>query len=117
MVAVISTAESFEPRPLEELPALVRWFASSAGREAVLGGRLVAEYEFWRKFKRPPVRPGDGARVAARAKEWASKAERVEDRMQRGFEPFHGDGEWLAWYRATERRAQALLSGKVGDAA
>lgn len=116
-VAVITTAESFEPRPLEELPALRRWFASAAGRAALDGNRLVAEYEFWRKFKRPPVQPRDRDAVARRAAEWLSKAERIEDRLARGLAPLHDDADWLEWYLSTTARAKALVVAKVEDAA
>ncbi|WP_300009721.1 hypothetical protein [uncultured Roseobacter sp.] len=116
-VAVISTAECFEPRPLEELPALRRWFASAAGRAALEGNRLVAEYEFWRKFKRPPVQPRDKEAVARRAAEWATKAERVRDRVARGLSPLHDDAAWLDWYNSVTERAQALVAADREDAA
>lgn len=108
-VSIISTAESFEPRPLEEMPALRRWFASAAGRSALQGNRLLAEYEFWRKFKRPPVQTRDREAVARRASEWASKAERVQDRIQRGFSPMHDDAAWLEWYERTTLQARQLV--------
>ncbi|WP_299734681.1 hypothetical protein [uncultured Roseobacter sp.] len=116
-VSIISTAESFEPRPLEELPALRRWFASAAGRRALEGDRLVAEYEFWRKFKRPPITPRDQEAVARRAAEWASKAERVQDRIRRGLLPMHDDASWLHWYEETTERAKALVSSAIEGAA
>lgn len=113
VVTIISTAEAFEPRPLEELPALVRWFASAAGSEALLADRLVAEYEFWRRFKRPPAQSNDRQRVSERAAEWSARAERIEDRMARGLTPLHDDGAWLSWYRRTEDKARALLAEPV----
>ncbi|MEP0961111.1 MAG: hypothetical protein ABJQ70_02610 [Roseobacter sp.] len=108
-VSIVGVAESYEPRPLEELPALVRWFKSKAGESALSEGRLVAEYEFWRKFKRPPVSSQDRGRVQERASEWSGKSARIEERIQRGLSPLHDDGAWLAWYRKTEKAALALV--------
>lgn len=117
-VGILSTAESYEPRPLQELPALRRWFASTAGRAACEGDRLVAEYMFWQKFKRPPTQPRERESVARRATEWSSKAERIEDRIRRGLPPMHDDADWLDWYRAKLAQAQALVeAGKKGRAA
>lgn len=117
-VGIISAAERFEQRPLEELPASRRWFASAAGRAALKGNRLVAEYRFWQKYKRPPTDPRDQEAVARRAAEWASKAERIQDRIGRGLPPLHDDAGWLDWYNAQHERARALVeAGKNGEAA
>lgn len=107
---VIGQAEAFERRPIEELPELVRWFRSQAGRDAAQEGRLAAEFWFWQQAKRPPVKPEDRARVAEWSAEWTSKANRIRDRLGRGLRPFPGDGEWLAHFEDTEARARALLS-------
>ncbi|MBO9453250.1 hypothetical protein J7426_23515 [Tropicibacter sp. R16_0] len=113
MATVIGCAEAFEPRPLEELPAVARWFGSQAGIEAARAGRLVAEYEFWRRKKRPPMNVQERKVVSDRAATWSARADRVRDRIDRGFAPFGDDGEWLRWYDATKARAAALV-GKAG---
>jgi hypothetical protein len=110
-------AEAFEARPLEELPGLLRWFASEAGRLALADERLVSEYLFWKSKKRPPVSVQDRKAVAEHAAEMRSKAERVRDRIRRGFAPLYDDGEWLRWFEATEARVKSFLSQEHGEAA
>lgn len=116
MVAVLSTAEAFEPRALEELPALARWFGSEAGRAALAGDRLVAEFLFWQKFKRPPVAAQEKAKVAARAADWSRRVTLIEERVARGLSPLYDDEEWLRWYRSIEARVKALVDQR-GEAA
>ncbi|MCA0945870.1 hypothetical protein LCM08_13200 [Salipiger pacificus] len=110
-------AEAREPRPLGELPTVLRWFRSVAGREALAGNRLVAEYQFWTEKKRPPTSYREKAAVTRRASEHASKVERVRDRISRGLLPFDGDGEWLAWYDETEAKVRGYVdAAQDGDA-
>ena len=110
-------AEAFESRPLDELPGLLRWFASEAGRLALADERLVAEYLFWKSKKRPPVSPQDRKLVADHAAEMRSKAERIRDRISRGVAPLFDDGEWLAWFDKTEAKVKGYLAQHQGEAA
>lgn len=111
---VIGFAESFERRPLEELPELLRWFASKAGPEALKAGRHVAEYEFWKKYKRPPVGRDDARRVAEVAAKWQSKAERVRQEIERlGNARWPDDRQWLDWYEAQGAYVRELIEGKA----
>ena len=96
---VLGLAESFQRRPLDELPALLRWFASAAGGAAVLGDRLVAEYWFWTMHKRPPVKPMDKKVVADKAEEWRRRVELAKDRIARGHTMPDDDAQWLQWYQ------------------
>ena len=107
----IGKAEEFEKAPLEELPELLRWFKSSAGQAALEGDRLVAEYEFWIKYKHPPSQPASRRKVSKRADDWRLKAARIQDRLDRGVSPFAGDSEWLAWYKARLVYVTALVGG------
>lgn len=110
---VIGLAEAFEPRPLREIPELRRWFASRAGAEALLAGRHVAEYEFWRQKKRPPISRQDGRLVAERAQEWQSRAERIRDRLRRGVPLLQAEDQaWLEWYEARGREVEALIEAE-----
>lgn len=110
-------AEAFEARPLEELPGLLRWFASEAGRLALADERLVAEYLFWKSKKRPPVLMQDRKLVSDHAAEMRSKAERIRDRISRGVAPLFDDGEWLAWFDKTEAKVRGYLAHHHGEAA
>ena len=108
---IMGFAEACRPRPLEAVPELLGWFRSRAGEAALAGDRLVAEYLFWEKLKRPPIYPQDKARVAERAAEWSSRAERIRERQSR---PDRGvmadDVEWLAWYDALHTRVAAIVA-------
>lgn len=83
-VTILGLAEMFERRPLVELPALLRWFKSTAGQAAHTGDRLVAEYWFWTKNKRPPVRDADKRLVSSKAEVLARRLELALDRKRRG---------------------------------
>lgn len=109
---IAGLAEAFQSRPIEDVPEVARWFGSAAGRAALAGDRLVAEFEFWERKKRPPLSRQETDRVAQRAREQSERAARIRDRIRRGLPPlFDVDGEWLSWYDATRRRAEALVNG------
>lgn len=110
---VIGLAEAFQPRPLEQVPELMRWFASRAGQEALAGGRLVAEFMFFERKKRPPMTEQDRRIVAERAAQWVRRAERINERMGRGLMPVGDDGEWLHWFEGLERRLTSIVQGGI----
>lgn len=110
---IVGLAEAFAPRPVEELPELVRWFRSAAGSAALTGDRLVAEYLFFRKRKRPPLRPAEQAMIAERAAGWRRRLVLIAEREGRGLAPDADDLAFRDWYRGLEARVAAL----VGEAA
>jgi len=107
---VVGFAEAFEKRPLGELPQLLSWFASAAGREALKGQRLVVEYQFWVARKRPPISDQDKRNVLAHARDMEERVMRAQDYVDRGIEPPFGEGEWLAGYRRTRAYVEGLVS-------
>jgi len=113
VVGIISIAEAICPRPLEEAPGVASWFGSRAGPAAVAENRLVAEFLFWERFKRPPMSDRDKAGVARQAAEMRGDAHRIEDQLRRGVEPGAERREFLRWYREIEARALALV--KAGE--
>lgn len=108
----IAYAQMAEPRPIEEMPGLVSWFASAAGQRALSEDRLVAEYRWWRHKHRPPMNPEEWAMVTKRAAEWRGRAERFRDRLSRGVALDHQDGGWLAAYEADHAAALALVGNR-----
>lgn len=106
---IVGLAEAFEPLPVEHAPNLASWFQSKAGMDAVANDRLVAEFLFFQNRKRPPVSDQERRTIASRAREWADKAARIQDRINRGLQPFADDGQWLAWFKETEKRAMILV--------
>jgi hypothetical protein len=109
---VLGLAESFQRRPLDELPALLRWFASAAGGAAVLGDRLVAEYWFWTMHKRPPVKPTDKKVVADKAEEWRRRVELAKDRIARGHTMPDDEAQWLQWYQGKVTYVEGLVGNR-----
>lgn len=109
-ITINSVAEAFEPRPLEELPALARWFASNAGRVAQGEDRLVAEYEFFRTHKRPPIHDGERAKITAKAEDWRRQVELTRDRLRRAVPVGEHDRAFLQWYDRRLAHVTGLLS-------
>ena len=108
--ATITTiAEGLEQRPMRELPALLRWFSSKAGPDALANERHVAEYQFWKRWKKPPVTDRDKRQVAATAREMTDRAARIKDRMDRGLSPFGDDGLWYEWYLDLDQRVRGYI--------
>ena len=115
---VLGLAEDFERRPLIELPALLRWFRSEAGRAALAHDRLVAEYWFWTDRKRPPVKPADRKTVADRAAGYARRVELAEDRLAREVPLADQERRFLDWYRARLAYVSSLVADqRDGEAA
>jgi hypothetical protein len=114
----IGFAEAFERSPLEEAPALLRWFASVEGPKALAGGIHVAQYLFWTRNKRPPMSPADRKAVEDHAAQIADRAMRVRDKLDRGVEPFADDTHWYVRFLETEARVRGYIEAAVkgGDA-
>ncbi|MHA7870636.1 MAG: hypothetical protein ACX93U_24475 [Salipiger thiooxidans] len=108
MATIMPLAEAAQPRPLEEVPALARWFRSAAGVEAYREKRLLAEFRFWEQFKKPPLKDGEKRMVREKARELDSEYRVRTDRERRGVAS-DDDLQWLAWHRKEEARAMALL--------
>lgn len=113
VVSFLSTAEAYEPRALEDVPAVASWFRSRAGVSAAEAGRLVAEFMFVEKKKRPPVTDADRKAIADRAREWGRDVELARDRIARGASLGGYEGGFLQWFEGIEARAMALVDAGV----
>lgn len=110
-ITVLGFAEVCQPRPLEDLKGLARWFGSAAGSAALKDDRLVAEYRFWLRFKRPPTSDQDRRTIASRAAEWRDRALRIEDRIARlGRAADLEDEAWLQAYNRDHAAALKLVN-------
>jgi len=114
-ITFIGWAEAYEKRPLGQVPAVLGWFKSRAGRDALREGRLVAEYEFWRDRKRPPVSDRERTSIRDRADEINSQVARHEDRMERQVPAFFDDGDFYRWYQGVLKQCKAWVA--EGEAA
>ncbi len=116
-VSILGFAEAREPRPLEEVPGLRSWFISAAGRTAAgIPGRLVAEFGFWKRRKRPPLGDREWDAVNRNAADYARRVELTRDRLARGVQVDATDTSWLAHYEQTEATLLGWIA-KAGDAA
>lgn len=114
----LAFAEIAQPRALEDAPGVASWFASAAGAEALVADRLVAEFLFWQRMKRPPLSRGDKHGVEEQAAEFRHDRARARSNRDAGRPPMFDDARWLPWYEALEARALALVeAGKRGEAA
>lgn len=114
---IIAFAELVEPRPIMELPAMLRWFRSEAGRQAEAAGRLVEEYAFWCRHKRPPRGPGEYRSVADRAEANRHRAEVITDRVDRGVALDPEDHDWMRRYQDRLYQLRELVRGGAEGAA
>lgn len=111
-ISINSTAEAFEKRPVEEMPALIRWFASNAGRTANDADRLVAEYEFFRTRKRPPINDQDRNKVREVSERWTRRVDLARDRTRRGYSLSDDDAGWLRWYEGRLEYVTGLVAAE-----
>ena len=101
-------AELIEPRPVAELPALLRWFRSVEGPKALHAGTLVETWQYFQRYKRPPKIAAGQINAAAVANQ--SRAIRIREREQRGSaQP--DDVLWLRWYERRLAYCEAIVRG------
>jgi len=111
-VGFLATAQRYQPLPLEELPVLASWFGSVEGPRARAEGRVIGEFLFIQKHRRPPLDHERHA-VLARCRELADEQMRLRDRDETD-RADSGDRARLAWLDEVERRAMALI--EAGEA-
>lgn len=117
LACVLGWAEVVQPRPLEEVPELARWFRSRAGTAALEGGRLVAEFQWWQAKKAPPRNERERFLVRERAQGHAERAELARDRLRRGVPLRPEEAQWLDWFEATEARIAELVAEGAAERA
>ncbi|PYE80828.1 hypothetical protein [Pseudoroseicyclus aestuarii] len=102
-------AEMVQPRPLDEVPALVRWFRSIEGPRAVAEGTLVETFLWFEKKKAPPVTPQARALVAQKAQANRRRLEVIGDRRKREVLNDANDLAWERWYLDQRERVEGLV--------
>jgi len=105
---VLNFAELIVPRPLEELPSLLRWFRSVEGPRALHDQTLVETFVYFRRYKRPPVMAQ--LQITQEAADNRRKLELLADREARGVASAD-DVQWLAWYRGRLAYCTAIVTG------
>lgn len=95
-------AELVQPRPLAELPGLVRWFRSVEGPRAIADGTVVATWDYFERHKAPPVQPGARAFVLAEAQATRRRLQVVDEKVAAGIVVEAQELAWADWYRKRE---------------
>ncbi|MCZ4351546.1 hypothetical protein O4H61_03370 [Roseovarius aestuarii] len=108
---IVTFAQLAEPRPIDEMPNLVSWFRSAAGRRAAEADQLAEEYGWWCKFRSPPYADHHQRMIAEKAAENRSRESLIRDRMARGVDPGPGEAEWLKWREARVAHVRGLMQG------
>ena len=106
-------AEAFQPRPIEELPAMASWLGSVEGPRARGAGTLLPTFLFIEQFKRPPVKgEADLRAVRVHGMGWAELSDRLRVAAVRRRRGVASDNErqMLDWAAAIEARALALVA-------
>lgn len=111
--SLIGLAEALQPRPIEDVPGLASWFASKAGPEALAAGRLVAEFDFWGRKKRPPLNAHDWRQVEDKAADYRRRLLLLAERRRDGRFVDDQEAAFERWHLALEKRAMALVEAGV----
>lgn len=106
----VGFAEVVQPRPLEELPALLRWLGSVEGPRALAAGTLVETVEYVRGRKVPPVTPQARQLVAEKAAENARRLVIIGERRAAGLGIAPSELAWEGWYLDQRAAAEALVA-------
>ena len=99
-------AEMVQPRPLAELPSLIRWFRSVAGPKAIAAGTLVETWQWFEERKAPPVTPQAISMVTAKAADNRRRVQVLEEKVNAGITVDPGEAAFVAWYR---RQTETIL--------
>lgn len=108
VATVIGFAEAIQPRPTEELPGLLRWFASVEGPKALHDGTLVETWSYFHRHKRPPIKAK--LEIARRSEHNRHKLELFRERMERG-SISDEDADWVRRYEAKLAYCRGLVLG------
>lgn len=109
LATVRGYAEVVQRRPLEELPALKRWWASVEGPKAIADGTLVATWEWFQDRKAPPVTPQARKIVAERSSDYRRRVAVVRDKQKAGIIVGGEDLAWVRWFEGLEARLIDLV--------
>ena len=101
-------AQAVQPLPVEAIPALASWFGSVAGPRAMAEGRVIGEFLFIQRYRRPPINDDERRTVALRNGALVHDQERLRDLVRLG-RADQADRDMLTWLDDIERRAVDLI--------
>jgi len=109
LATVRGYAEVIQRRPLDQLPALRRWWASVEGPKMIADGSLVASWEWFQDRKAPPVTDQARKLVAERAWEHRRRVAVVRDKQKAGFMVSADDVAWVRWFEDLEAQLTRMV--------
>lgn len=107
VATIVGYAEGLEPRPLEEMPGLVRWFRSVEGPKALRAGTLVETWQFFHRRKRPPLNAERLLREEA--EENSRRLELYRERVRAGIPVTEEEARWVEWYERQLAYCEGLV--------
>lgn len=109
-------AHMVRPRPLDQDPKLVSWFASIEGPRMLAAGTLVETWMYFERHRMLPVKPGAAAQIAEAAAVNARRLQLVRERLAADLPVPPVDAEWARRYAARRDElvamVEALRAGK-----
>ena len=106
----IGFAEVVQPRPVEELPALLSWFGSVEGPRAISEGTLVETFDWISRRKIPPYSPPARAAVNEEAAKNARRLSIIAERRAAGLTVAPDELGWERWYLDRKTECEALVA-------
>lgn len=103
-------AEVAQPRPIEELPALLSWFGSVEGPRAQAAGELVEVWDYICRRKAPPFTAPARNLVAEAAREANRRLNIIAERRAAGLGSAPHELEWERWYLARRADCEAIVA-------
>jgi hypothetical protein len=113
----VGWAHVVQPRPLDEDPKLLSWFASIEGQRMVQEGTLVETYLYLQKHRVPPATPEARRQVKTRADEARRRVGIVREKQRAGIDVGYDDARFADLYEAETRRLTALVQTRRGGVA
>lgn len=105
-------AELIQPRPIEELPALLSWFGSVEGPRCIAEGTLVETFLYVAKRKVPPATDSARQLIARDAADNRRRIEVIAGKVRGGWPISPEDQAWQRWYLDLDARCRVLVAAE-----
>jgi hypothetical protein len=105
----VGWAHVVQPRPLEDDPKLLSWFASVEGQRMVQDGTLVETFHYFQKHRVPPFTPEARRRVLEQARDANRRVMLTRERQDLGHEVLPDSARFADLYEAETARLAALV--------
>lgn len=111
---ILSMAELVEPRPIVEMPSLLRWFRSVEGPNAMAAGTLCETWLYFQRHKKPPI--NSRLQIERDAQDNKHKRELYAERKDRG-SAAPDELDWLKRYEKRLAYCTGIVTGGMANRA